>query len=127
MFDSVDLKDKFIYYVGFVDVVGDEVVGFVGFIILICMDKFIDMMLEEVGVMGMIGKVECGLVIVELIKKYKVVYLMVVGGVVYLVVKVIKKVCVVVFEDLGMEVIYEFEVEDMLVIVVVDLMGVNVY
>lgn len=52
---------------------------------------------------------------------------MVVGGVVYLVFKVIKKVCVVVFEDLGMEVIYEFEVEDMFVIVVVDSMGVNVY
>lgn len=52
---------------------------------------------------------------------------MVVGGVVYFVFKVIKKFCVVVFEDLGMEVIYEFEVEDMFVIVVVDSIGVNVY
>ncbi len=67
--DSVDLKDKFIYYVGPVDAVGDEVVGPAGPTTSTRMDKFTDMMLEEVGVMGMIGKAT-----VESIKKHKAVY-----------------------------------------------------
>lgn len=62
------------------------------------------------GLILMVGKVECGLVVIDVIKKYKVVYLMVVGGVVYFVLKVICGVKVFVFEDFGMEVIYEFDV-----------------
>ncbi len=63
--DGVDLKDKFIYYVGPVDAVGDEVVGPAGPTTSTRMDKFTDMMLEEVGVMGMIGKAERGPATVE--------------------------------------------------------------
>lgn len=37
----VDFKGCFIYYVGLVDLVCDEVVGLVGLMIVICMDKFI--------------------------------------------------------------------------------------
>lgn len=69
--DSVDLKDKFIYYVGPVDAVGDEVVGPAGPTTSTRMDKFTDMMLEEVGVMGMIGKAERGPATVESIKNTK--------------------------------------------------------
>lgn len=123
----VDLKGCFIYYVGLVDLVGDEVVGLVGFIIVIWMDKFICQIFEQIGLLGMIGKFECGFIVIEVIKDNKVVYLMVVGGVVYLVVQVIKKFKVLVFVELGMEVIYEFEVKDMLVIVVVDINGELVY
>lgn len=101
--DGVDLKDKFIYYVGPVDAVGDEVVGPAGPTTSTRMDKFTDMMLEEVGVMGMIGKAERGPATVESIKKHKAVYLMAVGGAAYLVAKAIKKARVVAFEDLGME------------------------
>lgn len=70
LFEGVDLINRFIYYVGFVDVVGDEVVGLVGLIMVMCMDKFIDFMLEKIGFIGMIGKVECGFVIVDFIVKY---------------------------------------------------------
>ena len=52
---------------------------------------------------------------------------MAVGGAAYLVAKAIKKARVVGFEDLGMEAIYEFEVEDMPVTVAVDSDGQNAH
>ena len=57
---------------------------------------------------------------IEAIRKHKAVYLMAVGGAAYLVSKAIRKARVVAFEELGMEAIYEFEVEDMPVTVAVD-------
>ncbi|ROS70845.1 fumarate hydratase [Vibrio crassostreae] len=125
--EGVDLKGKFIYYVGPVDAVGDEAVGPAGPTTSTRMDKFTDMMLEETGIMGMIGKAERGPATVESIKEHKAVYLMAVGGAAYLVAKAIKKARVVAFEDLGMEAIYEFEVEDMPVTVAVDSNGVNAH
>ncbi|MEZ8201491.1 fumarate hydratase [Vibrio splendidus] len=124
---GVDLKGKFIYYVGPVDAVRDEAVGPAGPTTSTRMDKFTDMMLEETGIMGMIGKAERGPATVESIKQHKSVYLMAVGGAAYLVAKAIKKARVVAFEDLGMEAIYEFEVEDMPVTVAVDSNGVNAH
>ncbi|MGC9462274.1 fumarate hydratase C-terminal domain-containing protein, partial [Vibrio genomosp. F10] len=125
--DGVDLKGKFIYYVGPVDAVGDEVVGPAGPTTATRMDKFTDLMLNDVGIMGMIGKAERGPATVESIKKHKAVYLMAVGGAAYLVSKAIKKARVVAFEDLGMEAIYEFDVEDMPVTVAVDSTGANAH
>ncbi|MFA0076564.1 fumarate hydratase [Vibrio artabrorum] len=124
---GVDFKGKFIYYVGPVDAVGDEAVGPAGPTTSTRMDKFTDMMLNETGIMGMIGKAERGPATVESIKEHKAVYLMAVGGAAYLVAKAIKKARVVAFEDLGMEAIYEFEVEDMPVTVAVDSHGVNAH
>ncbi|WP_017445031.1 fumarate hydratase [Gayadomonas joobiniege] len=125
--NGVDFKNRFIYYVGPVDAVGDEVVGPAGPTTATRMDKFTDMMLSECGLMGMIGKAERGPAAVESIKQHKAVYLMAVGGAAYLVAKAIKKSKVVAFEDLGMEAIYEFEVEDMPVTVAVDSSGNNVH
>ncbi|MCG7562423.1 MULTISPECIES: fumarate hydratase [Pseudoalteromonas] len=125
--DGVDLTNKFIYYVGPVDAVGDEVVGPAGPTTSTRMDKFTDLMLEKTGLIGMIGKAERGPATVESIKENKAVYLMAVGGAAYLVAKAIKKSKVVAFEDLGMEAIYEFEVEDMPVTVAVDSNGVNAH
>lgn len=123
----VDFNNRFIYYVGPVDPVGDEVVGPAGPTTSTRMDKFTDMMLEEAGIIGMIGKAERGPEAVESIRKHKAVYLMAVGGAAYLVAKAIKKARVVGFEDLGMEAIYEFEVEDMPVTVAVDSDGHNAH
>ena len=124
---GVDLKDKFIYYVGPVDAIGNEAVGPAGPTTATRMDKFTDMMLEQTGIIGMIGKAERGPATVESIAKHKAVYLMAVGGAAYLVSKAIKKARVVAFEDLGMEAIYEFEVEDMPVTVAVDSEGNNAH
>lgn len=123
----VDFKNKFIYYVGPVDPVGDEVVGPAGPTTATRMDKFTDQMLEQTGILGMIGKAERGADTVASIAKHKAVYLMAVGGAAYLVSKAIKKSKVVAFEDLGMEAIYEFEVEDMPVTVAVDSLGNNAH
>ena len=123
----VDLRNKFIYYVGPVDPVGTEVVGPAGPTTATRMDKFTPFMLENVGVMGMIGKSERGQATIDSIKKNKAIYLMGVGGAAYLISKSIKKAKVVGFEDLGMEAIYEFEVEDMPVTVAVDSKGISAH
>ncbi|GHE85536.1 fumarate hydratase [Thalassotalea profundi] len=119
----VDFTDKFIYYVGPVDAIGDEAVGPAGPTTATRMDKFSELMLAKTGLLGSIGKSERGAATCENIKKHKSVYLMAVGGAAYLVSKAIKKARVVAFEDLGMEAIYEFVVEDMPVTVAVDSTG----
>jgi fumarate hydratase class I len=85
------------------------------------------MMLEKTGLIAMVGKAERGPVAIESIRKHKAAYLMAVGGAAYLVSKAIRKSRVVGFADLGMEAIYEFEVEDMPVTVAVDATGSSVH
>ena len=123
----VDFHGRFIYYVGPVDPVRDEVVGPAGPTTATRMDKYTDMMLGELGLMGMIGKAERGSAAIESIRRHKAAYLMAVGGAAYLVSKAIRKARVVAFEDLGMEAIYEFEVEEMPVVVAVDSRGESVH
>ena len=123
----VDLSGRFIYYVGPVDPIGDEVVGPAGPTTATRMDKFTRTMLEKTGLLGMIGKAERGPTAIEAIKDYESVYLMAVGGAAYLVSQAIKASRVVGFPELGMEAIYEFELEDMPVTVAVDYKGVSIH
>ena len=123
----VDFTNRFIYYVGPVDPVRDEAVGPAGPTTSTRMDKFTEMMLADTGLLGMVGKAERGPAAIEAIKKHRAVYLMAVGGAAYLVSKAIRKSRVLAFEDLGMEAIYEFEVEDMPVTVAVDSRGESVH
>ena len=123
----VDFTNRIIYYVGPVDPVRDEVVGPAGPTTATRMDKFTRMMLEKTGLIAMVGKAERGPVAIEAIKDNKAAYLMAVGGSAYLVSKAIKHAEVVGFGDLGMEAIYEFEVEDMPVTVAVDAAGTSVH
>jgi len=124
---GVDFRNRFIYYVGPVDAVGGEVVGPAGPTTATRMDKFTDMMLENTGLLGMIGKAERGPATVESIKKHKAVYLIAIGGAAYLVSKAIRSSKLRAFEELGMEAIYEFEVKDMPVTVAVDSKGESVH
>lgn len=123
----VDFTNKFIYYVGPVDPVRDEVVGPAGPTTATRMDKFTETMLAETGLIGMIGKSERGQVAIDAIKKHQAVYLMAVGGAAYLVSKAIRKSKIVAFDDLGMEAIHEFVVEDMPVTVAVDVKGQSIH
>ena len=123
----VSLKGRFIYYVGPVDPVRDEVVGPAGPTTSTRMDKFTEQMLAETGLLGMIGKAERGPAGIDAIKKHKSVYLMAVGGAAYLVSKAIIGAKVLAFEEMGMEAIYEFDVKDMPVTVAVDSLGVSVH
>jgi fumarate hydratase class I len=123
----VDFTDRFIYYVGPVDPVREEVVGPAGPTTATRMDKFTRQMLEETGLLGMVGKAERGPGAVEAIREFGAVYLMAVGGAAYLVSKAIKSSRVLAFQDLGMEAIYEFDVKDMPVTVAVDTKGTSVH
>ncbi|HWA36722.1 MAG TPA: fumarate hydratase [Burkholderiales bacterium] len=123
----VDFTNRVIYYVGPVDPVRDEVVGPAGPTTSTRMDKFTETMLAQTGLIGMVGKAERGPVAIEAIRKHKAAYLMAVGGAAYLVSKAIRKSRVVAFQDLGMEAIYEFEVQDMPVTVAVDSQGTSVH
>jgi fumarate hydratase, class I len=123
----VDFKGRFIYYVGPVDPVRDEVVGPAGPTTATRMDKFTRPLLEKTGLLGMVGKAERGPAAIEAIRDNQAVYLMAVGGAAYLVSKAIKGSKVLAFAELGMEAIYEFEVEDMPVTVAVDCRGSAVH
>ena len=123
----VDFTNRFIYYVGPVDPVGNEVVGPAGPTTATRMDKFTRQMLEQTGLLGMVGKAERGPAAIEAIRDNRAVYLMAVGGAAYLVSKAIKASRVLAFEDLGMEAIYEFEVADMPVTVAVNSEGISVH
>ena len=124
---GVNFDNRFIYYVGPVDPVGDEVIGPAGPTTATRMDKFTDMMLENTGILGMIGKAERGESAIQSIKKHKASYLIAVGGAAYLISKSIKKAKIVAFEEMGMEAIYELEVKDMPVTVAVDTDGENIH
>lgn len=124
--NGLDLKDRFIYYVGPVDPVRDEKVGPAGPTTSTRMDKFTkDMM--EIGILGMIGKAERKQPTIDLIKEYKSTYLIATGGAAYLISQSITDAKVIAFEEMGMEAIYEFEVKDMPVTVAVDSEGVSIH
>jgi fumarate hydratase class I len=125
--EGVDFTNRVIYYVGPVDPVRDEAVGPAGPTTATRMDKFTEMMLAKTGLIAMIGKAERGPAGLEAIRKHKAAYLMAVGGAAYLVSKAIRSSRVVAFEELGMEAIYEFDVEEMPVTVAVDATGDNVH
>ncbi|MCZ7564858.1 MAG: fumarate hydratase [Burkholderiales bacterium] len=119
----VDLRNRFIYYVGPVNPVRDEVVGPAGPTTSSRMDRYVEPMLSQLGLLGMVGKSERGAAAIEAIRRHQGVYCIAVGGAAYLVSKAIRGSRVVAFADLGMEAIYEFDVKDMPVTVAVDATG----
>ncbi|MDX9874223.1 MAG: fumarate hydratase [Spongiibacteraceae bacterium] len=123
----VDLNGRFIYYVGPVDPVRDEVVGPAGPTTATRMDKFTRTILAETGLLGMIGKSERGQIAIDAIRDHGAVYLMATGGAAYLVAQAIKSAKVIAFPELGMEAVYEFAVQDMPVTVAVDVNGDSVH
>jgi fumarate hydratase class I len=123
----VDFTNKLIYYVGPVDAVRNEAVGPAGPTTATRMDKFTRQMLEQTGLLGMVGKAERGELAIDAIRDNQAVYLIAIGGAAYLVSKAIKHSRIVAFEDLGMEAIHEFDVVDMPVTVAVDTAGSSVH
>ncbi len=124
----VDFRNRFIYYVGPVDPIAGEAVGPAGPTTASRMDKFTDLMLgEQVGLIGMVGKSERGAEAIASIRAHGGVYCIAVGGAAYLVAKAVKAARVLAFPELGMEAIYEFDVENMPVTVAVDSAGNSVH
>lgn len=119
----VSLKDRVIYYVGPVDKVGDEAVGPAGPTTANRMDRFVESLLAQTGLLAMIGKAERGPEATASIRKHGRAYLCAIGGAAYLLSKAIRSARVVAFEDLGMEAIHEFELRDFPVTVAIDARG----
>ncbi|MGB5441390.1 MAG: fumarate hydratase [Gammaproteobacteria bacterium] len=124
---GLDFTGRFIYYVGPVDPVRGEVMGPAGPTTATRMDKFTDTLLEKTGLLGMIGKAERGPQAIESIARHGAVYLIATGGAAYLVSKAIRAAKVIAFAEMGMEAVYEFEVEDMPVTVAVDVHGNSIH
>lgn len=124
---EINFTNRFIYYVGPVDAVGDEAVGPAGPTTATRMDKYAELMLSRTELIGMIGKAERGPEGIAAIKKHRSVYLTATGGAAYLISKAIRHARVVAFPELGMEAIYEFEVEEMPVTVAVDAAGNSIH
>lgn len=123
----VDLKGKAIYYVGPVDPVGSEVIGPAGPTTATRMDRFTDEVLAGTGLKVMIGKAERGEAAINAIARHKAAYLIAVGGAAYLVSKAVKSAKRVAYQDLGMEAIYELQVQEMPVTVAVDTAGKSIH
>jgi fumarate hydratase, class I len=123
----VNLMNRAIYYVGPVDPVGEEAVGPAGPTTATRMDRFTPRILAETGLLVMIGKAERGPEAIEAIRQHGAASLIAVGGAAYLVSKSIRSAKILAFEDLGMEAIHEFFVEDMPVTVAVDSAGRSVH
>jgi fumarate hydratase class I len=123
----VDHRNRAIYYVGPVDPIQGEAVGPAGPTTATRMDKFVAPLLEQTGLLVMIGKAERGRGAIEAIHRHGAAYLIAVGGAAYLVSKAILSARVLAFPDLGMEAIYEFEVRNMPVTVAVDARGNSIH
>jgi fumarate hydratase class I len=123
----VSLQGRVVYYVGPVDPVGDEAVGPAGPTTATRMDKFVETLLAQAGLLAMIGKAERGPEAIAAIRRHGAAYLAATGGAAYLLSRSIRSARVLAFEDLGMEAIREFELVDFPVTVAVDARGISVH
>jgi fumarate hydratase class I len=123
----VNLKGKAIYYVGPVDPVREEAIGPAGPTTATRMDRFTEEVLAGTGLKVMIGKAERGQAAIDAIARHKAAYLIAVGGAAYLVSKAVKSAKRVAYQDLGMEAIYELQVQEMPVTVAVDSTGKSIH
>ena len=121
-----DLTGQVIYYVGPTPPKPGMAIGSAGPTTSYRMDPYAPSLMAE-GLKGMIGKGFRGQEVIEAIKKYRAVYFAATGGAGALISKMIKKVEVVAYEDLGTEAIRRMEVEDFPAIVVNDIYGNDLY
>ncbi|MDR1103787.1 MAG: Fe-S-containing hydro-lyase [Endomicrobium sp.] len=122
----IDLKNSVIYYCGPTPTKPGEIVGSCGPTTSSRMDVYTPRILKE-GVKVLIGKGTRSESAVKSLKENNAVYLVATGGVGALISKRVKKSELLVFEDLGPESIYRFEVEDMPLIVAIDSFGNNIF
>jgi fumarate hydratase subunit beta len=122
----IDLKNSVIYYCGPTPTKPGEFVGSCGPTTSSRMDVYTPRILKE-GVKVLIGKGARSESVVRALKENNAVYLVATGGVGALISKRVKKSELLIFEDLGPEAIYRFEVEDMPLIVAIDSFGNNIF
>ncbi|MDN5347549.1 MAG: fumarate hydratase subunit beta [Clostridia bacterium] len=123
----VDLKDQIIYYVGPCPAKPGKVIGAAGPTTSGRMDAYTPLIIEKMGLRGMIGKGGRTPEVIEAMKEHTAVYFLAVGGAGALLAQRIKKAEIIAYEDLGPEAIYRLEVEDFPVVVGIDCYGNNLY
>lgn len=123
----VDLRGRVVYYVGPVDAIEGEAVGPAGPTTATRMDRFVEPLMARTGLLAMIGKAERGADAIEAIRRHRGAYLCATGGAAYLMSRAIKAARVLAFEDLGMEAIHEFDLDDFPVTVAVDSRGRTIH
>jgi len=122
----LDLKDKTIFYVGPSPTPPGKKSGSIGPTTSARMDSFTEPLLE-LGLKAMIGKGRRSKKIKELVKIYRSVYLVSVGGIsAYLSTKV-EAIKAIAYSDLGAEAIYEIKVKDFPLFVAYDIYGGDIF
>lgn len=123
----VDLNNGIIFYVGPSPARKGKIIGSAGPTTSYRMDKYTPILLEKIGLKGMIGKGNREDFVIESIKKYKAVYFAAIGGAGALISKCIKSSEIIAYDDLGPEAIRKLTVENIPLIVAVDCMGNDIY
>jgi fumarate hydratase subunit beta len=121
-----NIEESIIYYVGPSPAKEGEVIGSAGPTTSYRMDSFTPRLLD-LGLKGMIGKGYRSKEVIASMIKNKAVYFGAVGGAAALIANCIKSSKIIAYEELGPEALRKLYVEDFPVIVVIDILGDNIY
>ena len=122
----INIENETIYYLGPSPAREGQVIGSAGPTTSSRMDKYTPVLLD-LGMKGMIGKGKRSTDVIESMKKNHAVYFAAVGGAGALLSKCITEAKVIAYEDLGAEAVYQLEVKEFPVVVVIDSKGNNLY
>lgn len=123
----IDLQGAVIYFVGPTPAKPGEPLGSAGPTTSYRMDSFSPVLMDRVGLKGMIGKGNRNLEVIESMKKNRAVYFAAIGGAGALISETVIKSEIVAYEDLGPEAIRRLTVKDMPLITAIDADGGNLY
>ncbi len=122
----IDITDSIFYFVGPTPAKAGQAIGSAGPTTSYRMDAYSPALIAQ-GQIGMIGKGKRSFAVIEAMKQYGAVYFGAIGGCGALLSQCVKKAEVVAYEDLGAEAIYQLEVQNFPVVVVIDSNGNNLY
>lgn len=120
------IDGAFIYYAGPSPAKPGQVIGAAGPTTSYRMDAYTPHLLE-LGLLGMIGKGNRSVQVIDAIRRNGAIYFAAVGGAGALIAKSIQKVETIAFQDLGAEAITKLTVKDFPVIVAIDSRGNDLY
>lgn len=123
----VDLAGQVIYYAGPTPPRPGSPSGSIGPTTSGRMDRYARTMMEQVGLIGMIGKGERSAAVIDAMKLFGCVYFAAIGGAGALLAQSVTKSDCVAYPDLGAEAIYKLTILDFPVIVAIDSRGSSLY
>lgn len=123
----IDLKGQVIFYAGPAPKKPGQAIGSIGPTTSYRMDPYAPILMEKVGLKGMIGKGKRNDEVKSSLEKYKAAYFGATGGIAALLGKCVKRAEVILYPELGPEAVRRLEVEDFPVIVINDAHGGDLY